>query len=84
MYHRNRITNRRRAEAFKQCLTIVLKLGGRIREYSKNGQKTNTYRMLVGKPEGNRPLGRPKCMWADVKIYLRERECGDMVWTDLV
>jgi hypothetical protein len=27
--------------------------------------KRNTYRILVGKPEGKRPLGRPKCRWVD-------------------
>jgi hypothetical protein len=34
--------------------------------------KRNTYRMLVGKPEGKRPLGRPMHRWEDnIKIYLR-------------
>jgi hypothetical protein len=27
--------------------------------------KMNTYRTLVGKPEGKRPLGRPRCKWVD-------------------
>jgi hypothetical protein len=29
------------------------------------GEKMKTYRVLVGKPEGKRPLGRPKCRWED-------------------
>jgi hypothetical protein len=29
------------------------------------GAKRNGYRILVGKPEGKRPLGRPRCMWVD-------------------
>jgi hypothetical protein len=29
------------------------------------GEKRNAYRLLVGKPEGKRPLGRPRCMWVD-------------------
>jgi hypothetical protein len=29
------------------------------------GEKRNTYRLLVGKPEGKRPLGRPKRRWVD-------------------
>jgi hypothetical protein len=29
------------------------------------GEKRNMYRLLVGKPEGKRPLGRPRCMWTD-------------------
>jgi hypothetical protein len=28
-------------------------------------EKRNSYRILLGKPEGKRPLGRPKCRWAD-------------------
>jgi hypothetical protein len=39
------------------------------------GEKRNTYRILVGKPEGKRPLGRPGRRWVDnIKIDLRERE----------
>jgi hypothetical protein len=38
----------------------------------------------VGKPEGKRPLRRPKRRWVDnVKIDLREMEWGDMDWIDL-
>jgi hypothetical protein len=37
------------------------------------GAKSNAYRILVGKPEGKRPLGRPRCRWVDnIKINLRE------------
>jgi hypothetical protein len=36
-------------------------------------EKRNAYRLLVGKPEGKRPLGRPRRRWADnIKIYLLE------------
>jgi hypothetical protein len=28
-------------------------------------EKRNAYRLLVGKPEGKRPLGRPRCKWVD-------------------
>jgi hypothetical protein len=42
------------------------------------------YRILVGKPEGKRPLGRPRCMWVDnIKRDLREIEWGGMDWIDL-
>jgi hypothetical protein len=38
-----------------------------------NGANKNAYRILVGKPEGRRPLGRPICRWVDnIKIDLRE------------
>jgi hypothetical protein len=39
------------------------------------GEKRNAYRILVGKPEGRRPLGRPRSKWVDnIKIDLREIE----------
>jgi hypothetical protein len=37
------------------------------------GERRNAYRILVGKPEGRRPLGRPRRRWVDnIKIYLRD------------
>jgi hypothetical protein len=37
------------------------------------GEKRNTYRVLVGKPEGKRPLGRPRLRWEDnIKMDIRE------------
>jgi hypothetical protein len=43
------------------------------RAYSTNGEKRNTYRILVGKKEGKRPLGRPRRRWVkEVKMDLRE------------
>jgi hypothetical protein len=42
------------------------------------------YRVLVGKPEGKRPLGRPICRWEDnIKIDLQEVGCGVMDWIEL-
>jgi hypothetical protein len=39
--------------------------------YSPNGEKRNAYRLLVGKPEGKTPLGRPRHRWVDnIKMYL--------------
>jgi hypothetical protein len=47
-------------------------------------EKRNAYRILMGKPEGKRPLGRPRHKWVDnIKIDLREREDG-MVWIGLM
>ena len=40
--------------------------------------------MLVGKPEGKRPLGRPRRRWEDnIKMDLHEVECGGMEWIEL-
>jgi hypothetical protein len=42
------------------------------------------YRILVGKPEGKRLLGRPRCRLVDnIKIDLREIGWDDIDWTDL-
>jgi hypothetical protein len=48
------------------------------------GEKRNAYRILVGKPEGKRPLGRPRRRWVDnIKMDLREIEWDGMDWIDL-
>jgi hypothetical protein len=44
------------------------------------GEKKNAYRILVGKPEARRPLGRPRRRWVD-NIKMDLREIGWMVWT---
>jgi len=41
-------------------------------------------RVLVGKPEGKRPLGRPRHRWEDnIKMDLQEVGCGGMDWIEL-
>jgi hypothetical protein len=43
-----------------------------VRALSTNEEKRNTYRILVGKPSGKRPLGRPRHRWEDnIKILER-------------
>jgi hypothetical protein len=47
-------------------------------------EKRNAYRILVGKPEGMRPLGRPRRRWADnIKMDLRDIGWDGMDWIDL-
>jgi hypothetical protein len=51
---------------------------------STNGEKRKVYRILVGKPEGKRPLGRPRRRWEDnIRMDLREIGWGGMDWIDL-
>jgi hypothetical protein len=48
------------------------------------GEKGNTYRILVGKPEGKRPLGRPRRRWEDnIRMDVRDIGWGGMDWIDL-
>jgi hypothetical protein len=48
------------------------------------GEKRNAYRILVGNPEGKRPLGRPRGRWVDnIKLDLREIGWYGMDWIDL-
>jgi hypothetical protein len=50
---------------------------------ARMGEMRTAYRILVEKPEGKRPLGRPRCRWVDnIKLYLRETEWV-MYWIDL-
>jgi hypothetical protein len=45
------------------------------------GEKNNAYRLYVGKPEGKRPLGRPRLRWVDnIRMDLGEVGWGDVDW----
>jgi len=59
---------------FDECLGFL----------DKRKQGRGVYRVLVEKPKGKRPLGRPRCVWEDnVKMDLQEVGCGDMDWIEL-
>jgi hypothetical protein len=45
-------------------------------------EKTNAYRLLVGKSEGKRPLERPRCRWVDI-IKIDLRDWGGVDWISL-
>jgi len=48
------------------------------------GERRGVYRILVGKPEGMRPPGRPRRRWEfNIKMDLHEVVCGGMDWIDV-
>jgi hypothetical protein len=52
---------------------------------ARMGVRRGVYRVLVVKPEGKRPLGRPRCRWEDnINIDLQEVECKGMGWIYLL
>ena len=56
-------------------------MGGACSAY---GEGRVVYRVLVGKPERKRPLGRPRPRWVDnIKIYLQEVGCEGMDWIEI-
>ena len=51
---------------------------------TRMGEERGVYRVLVGKPEGKRPLGRPRRRWVDsIGMNLQEVVCGCMDWIGL-
>jgi hypothetical protein len=51
---------------------------------TRMGEGRGLYRVLVGKSEGKRPLGRLRCRWEDdIKADLQEVGCGVMDWNEL-
>ena len=51
---------------------------------ARMGEKRGVYRVLVGKPEGRRPMGRPRHRWVEnIRMDLQEVGCGYMDWIGL-
>jgi hypothetical protein len=51
---------------------------------ARMGEERGMYRVLVGKPEGKRPLGRHRCRWEDnIRMDFQEVGCGGMDWIGL-
>jgi len=54
------------------------------RHVARMGESRGVYRVLVGKPEGKRPLGTPRRRWEDnIKMDVQEVGCGGMDWIEL-
>jgi len=60
---------------------------GRMRwtgHVARMGEEMGVYRVFLGKPEGRRPLGRPRRRWVDnIRLDLQEVRCGYMDWIGL-
>ena len=57
-------------------------MGGACSAY---GERRDVYKVLVGKPEGKRPLGRPRRRWEDnIKMDIQKVGCGGIEWIELV
>ena len=51
---------------------------------ARMGERRGVYRFLVWKPEGKRPLGRPRRRWEDnIKMELQEVGCGNVDWIEV-
>ena len=51
---------------------------------ARMGEERGAYRVLVGKPEGKRPVGRPRRRWVDnIRMDLQEVGCGYVEWIGL-
>ena len=60
---------------------VVLRWAGHV---ARMGEERGVYRVLVVKPEGKRPLGRPRRRWVDnIRMDLQEVGCGHVDWIGL-
>ena len=60
---------------------VTKRWGGHV---ARVGESRGVYRVLVGRPEAKRPLGRPRRRWeVNIKMDLQEVECEGMDWIDL-
>jgi len=50
---------------------------------ARMGERRCVFRVLVGKPEGKKPLGRPRSRWEDINMYIQEVGRGGMDWIKL-
>ena len=58
----------------------IMRWAGQI---ARMGERRGVYRVLLGKPSGKRPLGRPRHRWKDIRMNLEEVGCGCVDWMEL-
>jgi len=55
-----------------------------VRHVERMGEESGVYRVLVGKPEGKRPLGKPRRRWVNnIRMDLQQVGCGYVEWIGL-
>jgi hypothetical protein len=65
----------------RQIKSRTMRWAGHV---ARMGEERNVYRVLIGKPEGKRPLGRPRRRWEDgIRMDLREIGWGSVDWIHL-
>jgi hypothetical protein len=64
---------------------VIKSKGMRMKKHiARMGEKGGVYSVLLGKPEGKRPLGRPRRRWeVNIKMDLQEVACGDIECVDV-
>ncbi|KAJ4444961.1 hypothetical protein ANN_06760 [Periplaneta americana] len=68
----------------KEAVQEIKRMAWRLPNRTPVDILRNAYRVLVGRPEGNRPLGRPRRIWEDnIKMDLREVGYNDREWINL-
>ena len=84
---RRKLHNEELNDLYSSPNTVRVIKSRRIRwagHVARNWEKRGVYRNLVGKPEGKRPLGRPRLRWEDnIKMAVQEVGCGVMDWIDV-
>jgi hypothetical protein len=68
-------------DIIRQIISRRMKWAGHV---ARMGERRNGYRVLVGKPEGKRPVERPRRRWEDgIKMDIRETGWRDVEWIHL-
>jgi hypothetical protein len=82
-----KLHNEELRDLYSSPSVIIIIKSGRMRwagHVARMGEKRNAYRLLVGKPEGKRPIGRPRRRWVDnIRMHLGEVGWGDVDWIGL-
>jgi hypothetical protein len=82
-----KLHNEELRDLYSSPIRIIIIMSRRMRwagKVSRIGEKRNEYRLLVGKPEGKTPLGRPGYRWVDnIRMDLGEMGWGDVDWIGL-